>query len=111
MDITISIFLIGDPFSSPIEHQLVHRAILRLDVNEQAEFEVSFCSDKPQSVKAKMSLQVEDNQCSHTIIRVAGEAYQEIVSLDNINRSSQEVDQEDDEGGKCRKEGRRLIMW
>ncbi|XP_049928998.1 hydrocephalus-inducing protein homolog isoform X2 [Epinephelus moara] len=81
------------------EHQLVHRAILRLDVNEQAEFEVSFCSDKPQSVKAKMSLQVEDNQCSHTIIRVAGEAYQEIVSLDNINRSSQEVDQEDDEGG------------
>ncbi|XP_070763174.1 hydrocephalus-inducing protein homolog [Enoplosus armatus] len=81
------------------EHQLVHRAILRLNVNEQVEFEVGFCSDKPQSVKAKMSLQVEDNQYSNTSIRVSGEAYQEIVSLDNISRSSQETDQEDDEEG------------
>lgn len=89
----------------------MHRAILRLNVNEQVEFEVSFCSDKPLSVRAKMSLQVEDNQYSNTIIQVTGVAYQEIISLDNINRSSQEMDQKYDEGGKRRKESRRLIMW
>ncbi|XP_035521672.1 hydrocephalus-inducing protein homolog [Morone saxatilis] len=80
-------------------HQWVHRAILTLNVNEQVGFEVSFRSDKPQTAKAKMSLQVEDNQYSNSIIQVTGEAYQEIVSLDNISRSSQEIDQEDDEGG------------
>uniref|UniRef100_A0A3Q3MLA1 HYDIN axonemal central pair apparatus protein n=1 Tax=Mastacembelus armatus TaxID=205130 RepID=A0A3Q3MLA1_9TELE len=69
------------------EHQLVHRAILTLNVSEQVEFEVSFCSDKPLIVKAKMSLQVEDNQYSNTIIQVTGEAYQEIVSIDNISQS------------------------
>ncbi|KAI3370851.1 hypothetical protein L3Q82_007368 [Scortum barcoo] len=77
----------------------VHRAILRLNVNEQVEFEVCFSSDKPLSVKAKMSLQVEDNQYSSTIIQVSAVAYQEIVSLDNISRSSQELDQEDDVEG------------
>ncbi|KAM7396206.1 hypothetical protein PAMP_019263 [Pampus punctatissimus] len=81
------------------EHQLVHRATLRLDVNKEVEFEVSICSDKPLSVTAKMSLQVEGNQYSSTIIQVTGEAYQEIVSLDNINRTLQEMDQEDDEKG------------
>ncbi|XP_027128846.1 hydrocephalus-inducing protein homolog isoform X3 [Larimichthys crocea] len=85
--------------STDSEHQLVHRAILRLDVNKQAEFEVGFCSDKPLSVKAKMSLRVEDNQYSCTTIPVTVEAYQEILSLSNINRTSQEIDQEDDEEG------------
>lgn len=83
---------------------MVHRATLRLNVNEQVEFEVSFSSDEPLIVKAQMSLQVEDNQYSNTIIQVTGEAYQEIVSVDNISRSSQEIDQEDDDGGKRRKE-------
>ncbi|KAM9351908.1 hydrocephalus-inducing protein homolog [Symphorus nematophorus] len=81
------------------EHPLVHRAILRLNVNEQVEFEVNFCSDKPLSAEGNMSLQVKDNQYSSTRIQVTGEAYQEIVSLDNIQRSSQEIDQEDDERG------------
>ncbi|XP_029289106.1 hydrocephalus-inducing protein homolog [Cottoperca gobio] len=81
------------------EHQLVHRATLRLNVSEQVEFEVGFRSDKSLIVKAKISLQVEDNQYSNTIIQVTGEAYQEIVSLDNISRSSQEKDQEENEGG------------
>lgn len=80
----------------------MHRAILRLNSNEQVEFEVSFCSDKPRSVKAAMSLQVQDNQYNHTIIQVTGEAYQEIVSLD-ISWPSQEMTQEDDERGKIRK--------
>ncbi|XP_037622519.1 hydrocephalus-inducing protein homolog isoform X2 [Sebastes umbrosus] len=77
------------------EHHLVHRATLRLNVGDQVEFEVSFCSDEPLSVKAKMSLQVEDNKYGNTIIQVTGEAYQEIVSLDNIRRSSQEIYEED----------------
>ncbi|XP_031731518.1 hydrocephalus-inducing protein homolog isoform X1 [Anarrhichthys ocellatus] len=81
------------------ERQSVHRAMVRLDVNEQVELEVSFCSDKPLSVEAKMSLQVEDNQYGKTTIQVTGEAYQGIVSLDNIRRSLQEIDQEDEEGG------------
>lgn len=88
----------------------MHRAILSLNVNKKVEFEVSFCSDKPLSVEAKMSLQVEDNQYCNTIIRVTGEAYQEIVSLENISRSLQDIDQEDDEGGKRREEGRELRM-
>nr|XP_046249402.1 hydrocephalus-inducing protein homolog [Scatophagus argus] len=81
------------------EHHFMHRANLRLNVNAQVEFEVSFCSDKPLNVKAKMLLQVENNQYSDTVIQVVGEAYQEIVSLCNISGSSQEIDQEDDEGG------------
>ncbi|GAA6221266.1 hydrocephalus-inducing protein homolog [Lates japonicus] len=81
------------------EHQLVHRAILRLNVNEQVEFEVSFSSDKPLNVTAKMTLQVEDNQYSNTIIQLTGETYQEIVSLDNISKSLQEMDQEGDDRG------------
>lgn len=83
---------------------MVHRVTLRLNVKEQVEFEVSFSSDEPLTVKAQMSLQVEDNQYSNTIIQVTGEAYQETISLDNISRSSQEMDQEDDDGGKRRKE-------
>ncbi|KAK5867885.1 hypothetical protein PBY51_012341 [Eleginops maclovinus] len=77
--------------------QLVHRAILRLDVSERVEFEVGFCSDNPLIVKAKISLHVEDNQYSNTVIQVTGEAYQEIVSLDNISRSSQETEEDDEE--------------
>ncbi|XP_026221932.1 hydrocephalus-inducing protein homolog [Anabas testudineus] len=84
--------------TSDSDRQLVHRAILRLNSNEQVEFEVSFCSDKPRSVKATMSLQVQDNQYNSTIIQVAGEAYQEIVSLD-ISGTLQEMTQEDDERG------------
>lgn len=80
----------------------MHRVVLSLNINEQAELEVSFCSDKPLSVKAKISLQVEDNQYSDTIIQVSGEAYQEIVSLHNIDKSAQAIDMEDDEGGKRR---------
>lgn len=76
--------------------------MLSLNINEQVELEVSFCSDKPLSVKAKMSVQVEDNQYSDTLIRVSGEAYQEIVSLHNINTSEQAIDVDNDEGGKMR---------
>lgn len=71
-----------------------------MNPGETAEFEVSFCSNKPLSVKAKMSVQVKDNQYSGIIIQVTGEAYQEVVSLD-INMSIYDVDVE--EGMKTKK--------
>ncbi|KAL6104703.1 hydin [Pungitius sinensis] len=80
-------------------HPSVHRVMLSLNVHQHVEFEVSFCSDKPLSVKAKISLQVEDNQYGNTILHVTGEAHREIVSLDNIRRSLQEIDQENGDGG------------
>lgn len=107
----MSSFLIHDPFYFTTGHQLVQRAVLSLDVNEQVELEVSFCSDRLLSVKAKLSLQVEDNQYSNTIIHMSGEAYQEIVSLNNINKSSQEIDLEFDEEGKTRQGIMKLKMW
>lgn len=82
------------------EPQSAHRAILKINPGETAEFEVTFCSNKPLSVKAKMSVQVKDNQYSSAMIQVTGEAYQEVVSLDNI-MSTHDVDvEEKDEGMK-----------
>ncbi|KAG7521590.1 hydrocephalus-inducing protein-like [Solea senegalensis] len=81
------------------DNQAVRRATLTLNVNEQVEFEVSFCSNEPLSVKAKMTLQVEDNKQSRTIIKVTGESHPEMISLDNISRCLQEMDQEDYEKG------------
>lgn len=81
---------------------MVHRAIQRLNVNESVEFEVSFCSGKPLSTKADMSLQVKGNQYSKTTIQVVGEAYQQMVSLDNISTSLLNVDQEDESEGMKR---------
>lgn len=78
----------------------MHRAVISLSVNEQVELEVSFGSDKPLNLKAKMLLQVADNQYNETAIQVSGEAYQEVVSLSNISRSLQEADLEEDEEGK-----------
>lgn len=91
-------FLFGDTFPSSSEHQLTHAALLKLSVGQQAEFEVSFCSDQPQTVVAKMTLQVEDNQYNNTIIQLAGEAYQDIISLHDISGPSEETDQDGEEG-------------
>ncbi|MEQ2215827.1 hypothetical protein XENOCAPTIV_006508, partial [Xenoophorus captivus] len=57
-------------------------------------FEVSFCSTKSETVETTMTVQVKDNQYSNTTIHVTGEAYQEIVSLDNISRSTQDGEDE-----------------
>jgi len=100
--IVLPICVVHDTAPSSTEHQSAHHAALRLDVNEQVEFEVSFCSEEPTSITAEMTLQVEDNQYGKTRIQVTGEAYQEVVSLDNIG---QEIDQEDEEGGKRRQRG------
>ncbi|KAM9376112.1 hydrocephalus-inducing protein-like [Pholidichthys leucotaenia] len=79
------------------EHQMVHRAILSLNVNETVEFEVSFCSDKSLQVKAKISVQVKDNPYSNATVEVTAEAYQEIVTIDNIRTPSQGIDHERDQ--------------
>uniref|UniRef100_A0A3Q2PEK1 HYDIN axonemal central pair apparatus protein n=1 Tax=Fundulus heteroclitus TaxID=8078 RepID=A0A3Q2PEK1_FUNHE len=77
-----------------VKGQLVHRATVRLNVNKQKRFEVSFCSNKSVTVETTMTVQVKDNQYSNTTIHVMGEAYQEIVSLDNISRSLQDGEDE-----------------
>nr|XP_054593766.1 hydrocephalus-inducing protein homolog [Nothobranchius furzeri] len=76
-----------------------HRAILTLNAKEQTSFEVSFCSDKPMCVRASLLLQVKDNKHSNTTVQVTGEAYQEIISLNNILRSPQQTDQEEEPEG------------
>ncbi|XP_077372587.1 hydrocephalus-inducing protein homolog [Festucalex cinctus] len=78
---------------SPFEDNIdsVHRACLKLDVNESAEFEVTFSSDKPVRVDDKISVQVKDSLYSNTIVQVHGEAYQQLVSLDNIRKPPREM--------------------
>lgn len=101
---TTSSLLIATPyFLSSTDDQLVHRAILRMDVNEEVEFEVGFDSDRPLSVESEMTLQVEDNRDNNAVIQVTGEAYLDMVSLYNLSSSSQAVHHEDDEEGKKRK--------
>ncbi|XP_028304635.1 hydrocephalus-inducing protein homolog isoform X2 [Gouania willdenowi] len=85
--------------ASTLGYEMMHEATLKLNVDETVEFKVSFCSGTPQSVEATISLQVEDNQYNNITIPVTGETYQEIVSLVNVNRSRQEVDELDE--GDC----------
>ncbi|XP_028313928.1 hydrocephalus-inducing protein homolog [Gouania willdenowi] len=85
--------------ASTLGYEMMHKATLKLNVDETVEFRVSFCSDTPQSVEATISLQVEDNQYNNTTIQVTGETYQEIVTLVNINRPQQEVDEHDEGDG------------
>lgn len=67
--------------------QLEHSSHLKLKPNEQMRFELSFCSDKPVAVEAKLTVKVEDNQYNPGI-RVTGEAYWKIFSLNNITTST-----------------------
>ncbi|XP_062413917.1 hydrocephalus-inducing protein-like isoform X2 [Pungitius pungitius] len=65
--------------------------MLSLNVHQQVEFEVSFCSDKPLSVKAKLSLQVEDNQYGNTMGQLF-KGYYEVLNFGDchVNCSYQE---------------------
>lgn len=49
-------------------------------------FELSFCSDKPVAVEAKLTVKVEDSQYNSGI-QVTGEAHWKKISLDNISNS------------------------
>ncbi|XP_037539075.1 hydrocephalus-inducing protein homolog [Nematolebias whitei] len=67
--------------------QLEHSSHLKLKPNEQVSFELSFCSDKPVAIEAKLTVKVEDNQYNPGI-QVTGEAYWKIFSLNNITTST-----------------------
>lgn len=94
-------------FSLSSEHQLAHVASLRLSVDQQAEFEVGFCPSQPLSAKAKMVLRVEGNQYNDVVIQLVGEAYQDIISLDNISGEPMEAvtGQEEEEGRRGEERG------
>ncbi|XP_077566662.1 hydrocephalus-inducing protein homolog isoform X1 [Stigmatopora nigra] len=74
------------------ESRLVHRASMKLDVNQKVEFEVTFFSPHdPLKLDDKISLQVKGSQYSNATIQVTGEAYQQLVSLENIRKPPQEI--------------------
>ncbi|XP_061629909.1 hydrocephalus-inducing protein homolog [Phyllopteryx taeniolatus] len=73
------------------ELRFVHSACLKLDLNERVEFEVTFSSNKHLKVDDKISVQVKGSQYSNATIQVSGEAYQQLVSLDNIRKPPREI--------------------
>lgn len=76
---------------------MAHLASLTLMAGQQAEFEVEFHPDVPQSFEATMQLLVKDNQYEKTLIQLLGEGYHDIISLDNIS-SKVPQDQDSTEG-------------
>ncbi|KAF5907639.1 hydrocephalus-inducing protein, partial [Clarias magur] len=67
------------------EKHMAHLASLTLKSGQQAEFEVEFHPVAPQIFEATMQLLVKDNQYEKTLIRLLGEGYRDIISLDNIS--------------------------
>ncbi|XP_027883649.1 hydrocephalus-inducing protein homolog isoform X2 [Xiphophorus couchianus] len=78
----------------PSEGQLIHRATMRLNVNEQKRCDVCFCSNESVTIDTSMTVQLKDNQYNNTIIHVMAETYQERVSLSNISSSPQDEEDE-----------------
>lgn len=100
----------SDTFYSSAAHPVANSVRTSLDINERAQLEVSFCSNKPVRAQTKILMRLEDNKHITTTIQVIGEACQEIVSFHDINKSRQEIDLDVDEGKKERKK-ERGIMW
>ncbi|XP_057693166.1 hydrocephalus-inducing protein homolog isoform X2 [Corythoichthys intestinalis] len=80
-------------FEDPLDCDcgLVHRASLKLDVNQKVEFGVTFSSYVPVKIDDKISLQVKGSQYSNATIQVTGEAYHQLVSLENIRKPPPEM--------------------
>ncbi|KAK7891948.1 hypothetical protein WMY93_023911 [Mugilogobius chulae] len=76
--------------SSDPDSQSAYRAITKLNVLEKIEFEVSFCSKKAQKFHTKMYL--NDSKCKKITVFITGEAFQEMISLENIRRPLPETD-------------------
>ena len=74
----------------PAEPPLSHRASLRLAVGQSAEFEVGFHSEQPLSARASMEVLVQDNQYNRTLVHLSGEAYRDIITLDNLRRTARD---------------------
>lgn len=77
----------------------VQRALVSLGVGKKAGFEVILSSDEPVLVRTKLTIEVEDNKHCKTLVKVFGETYKEVVTLDNI-RSPQETHHDDNEKGE-----------
>ncbi|XP_060779913.1 hydrocephalus-inducing protein homolog [Neoarius graeffei] len=78
------------------KRQMTH---LTLITGQQAEFEVEFHPEVPQSFEATMQLLVKDNQYEKTLIHLLGEGYCDIISLDNI--SSKVPQDQDSTEARC----------
>ncbi|KAM8861524.1 hydrocephalus-inducing protein homolog isoform 3-T3 [Synchiropus picturatus] len=82
------------------ELQLVHRAVLSLEVNQQVELEVSVCSEKVLMYSSRICVQVEHNYYCNTVIEVVGEVFQEVLTIDNLSRTASEGEEEEDAEGQ-----------
>lgn len=80
---------------------MAHTASLVLLGGQQAEFEVEFSPVVAQSFEANMRLLVVDNQYEETVVRLLGEGYHDVISLDNINSKAQQKEYSPD--GKASK--------
>ncbi|KAK0151856.1 Hydrocephalus-inducing [Merluccius polli] len=80
------------------EHQRSHQASFRLEVGQSAEFEVSFHSEGPLSARTTMEVLVQDNQYNTTVVHLTGEAYQDLISLDNLPRIPHQEEADREEG-------------
>ncbi|XP_053479109.1 hydrocephalus-inducing protein homolog [Ictalurus furcatus] len=67
------------------ERQMAHLVSLTLMAGQQAEFAVEFHPEVPHSFEATMQLLVKDNQYETTLIKLLGEGYRDIISLDHIS--------------------------
>eukprot|EP00063_Salmo_salar_P029727 XP_014004562.1 PREDICTED: hydrocephalus-inducing protein homolog isoform X1 [Salmo salar] len=81
------------------ERQMAHTASLVLLGGQQAEFEVEFSPVVAQSFEANMRLLVVDNQYEETVVRLLGEGYHDVISLDNINSKAQQQEYSPDGKG------------
>ncbi|CAL8374755.1 unnamed protein product, partial [Arctogadus glacialis] len=72
------------------EAPLCHRASLRLAPGQSAGFEVGFRPEQPLSARASIEVLVQDNQYNRIMVTLTGEAYRDIITLDNVRRTAPE---------------------
>lgn len=82
---------------------------MSLKVNEQVQLEVIFCSNRPVKAQTKIMVCLEDNKHITTTIHVTGDACEDIVSFHNVNRSSQEVKLDVNNGKKRQKKPKKSL--
>lgn len=82
---------------------------MSLDVNEQAQLEVNFCSNKPVRAQTRILMCLEDNKHITTTIQVIGDACQDIVSFHDLNKSPQEIHLDVDKGKKRKRKKRHYV--
>ena len=89
-DESIHIFYLIPSPALPPEPPLCHRASLRLAPGQSAGFEVGFHPEQPLSARARIEVLVQDNQYNRIMVNLTGEAYRDIITLDNLRRTAPE---------------------